>query len=106
MPEGVRDSLSNPDMLVTSMRAEAARSGEIITDEAFEKMGLKLQMPEDEVVVIKEVPAKVDGVIVGTAYLHDDGSVAIKYNADAPKEALDKIRATADEVGYSLETGD
>ncbi len=62
--------------------------------------------PEDEAVVIKEVPAKVDGVTVGVAYIHDDGSVAIKYDADAPKWAIDKINATAVSVGYNLVTGE
>jgi hypothetical protein len=94
LPKGY-DKMS-PNMLVETMRAEAALTGAIIPDETFEKMGLRLELPTDEKVVIKEVPAKVDGVIVGTAYIHDDGTVAIKY----------KIRATADEVGYSLETGD
>lgn len=64
-----------------------------------------ITIPDDEVKVIKEVPAMVEGTEVGIAYIHDDGSVAIKYNEDAPQWALDKIKATEAEVGYSLETG-
>ncbi len=67
--------------------------------------------PEDEVEVIKEVPAVVthpetnEKVTVGTAYIHSDRSVAIKYDEDAPEWALKYIKHTADMVGYNLETG-
>lgn len=91
------------------MRAVAADEGAIIPDETFEEMGIT--MPENEVTVIKEVPAVVthpeteEKVTVGTAFIHDDGSVAIKYDEDAPEWALKYIKHTADSVGYSLETG-
>ena len=68
-------------------------------------------IPDDEVEVIKEVPAVVthpdtnEKVTVGTAFIHSDRSVAIKYDEDAPEWALDLIKATAQEVGYSLEAG-
>lgn len=88
-------------------------SDEGVTDEALEKMGFRLDAPEeDPVLIIKEVPAVVthpeteEKVTVGTAYIHDDGSVAIKYDEDAPEWALKYIKHTADLVGYSLETGE
>jgi len=71
----------------------------------------KIEIPDDEAVVIKEVPAVVthpqtgEKVSVGTAYIHDDSSVAVKYDPDAPQWAMDLIKATAMEVGYSLEEG-
>lgn len=64
--------------------------------------------PEKDAEVIKEVPAVVthpeteEKVEVGTAYIHDDGSVAIKYDENAPQWALDYIKSTSQEVGYSL----
>lgn len=77
---------------------------------------LKMDVPEeDEVSVIKEVPAMHTGlpngehpgekVRVGTAYIHDDSSIALKYDEDAPLWAMMEIQAFADKVGYSLETG-
>jgi hypothetical protein len=62
----------------------------------------KVDLPPDEKVVIKEVPAKVDGIVVGIAQIYDDGSVGVLVDENAPKDKLDKIRATAGEVGYSL----
>lgn len=89
-----------------ALRAEAAANGDVMTDEALEGMGLRVDVPEDEAVVIKEVPAKVDGTTVGMAFIHDDGSVAIRLDKDAPQWAVDKINATAEAVGYNLETGE
>lgn len=69
----------------------------------------RLDVPEGtEVQVIKEVPAVVthpetgEKGEVGTAYIHDDGEVSIKYSKDAPEWALDYVKSTAQEVGYSL----
>lgn len=72
----------------------------------------QITIPNAEAVVIKEVPAVVthpqtgEKVSVGTAYIHDDSSVAVKYDPDAPEWAMDLIKATAQEVGYNLETGE
>ena len=69
-------------------------------------------IPDDEAEIIKEVPAVVthpqtnEKVTVGTAFIHDDGSVAVRYDPNAPQWAMDLIKATAQEVGYSLETGE
>lgn len=73
---------------------------------------VNVSIPDDEAVVIKEVPAVVthpqtnEKVTVGTAYIHDTGEVAVKYDPDAPQWAMDLIKATAQEVGYNLETGE
>jgi hypothetical protein len=79
----------------------------------IDEIGLaSVTVPEgEEVKVIKEVPAVVthpetkEKVTVGTALIHDDRSVAIKFDDDAPQWAMDLIKLTEHEVGYSLETG-
>lgn len=84
---------------------------------SFDQYGmLNVQMPkDDEVVLLKEVPAMHTGlpggdhagekVQVGIAALHDDGSVALRYDEDAPLWAMQEIQAYADKIGYSLSTG-
>jgi hypothetical protein len=80
----------------------------------IDQFGLAKQVtvPDDEVQVIKEVPAVVthpetgEKAEVGIAFIHDDGSVAIRYSEDAPEWALKYIKHTADKVGYNLETGE
>lgn len=47
--------------------------------------------------LLKTVPAKVDGVVIGDAELYDDGSVQIIISEDAPAEAVAKYKAMADE---------
>lgn len=82
---------------------QAAAPDAILTDEAMVKMGVKgIVLDPDEKVIVKEVPAKVDGTVVGTALIYEDGTVGMVIDEDAPQWAKDKIRATADEVGYSL----
>lgn len=77
---------------------------------------LNLNLPqEEEVTVIKEVPAMHTGlpggehegerVEVGTAYIHSDSSVGLRYHEDAPLWAMEEIQAFADKVGYSLGEG-
>lgn len=66
----------------------------------------EVPLPEDEKVIIKEVPAKVDGVDVGTAEIYHDGTVGIRLNKDAPQWAIDKIKGDAAELGYSIGTED
>ena len=76
---------------------------------------LNVQMPDSEVEVIKEVPAMHTGlpggehagekVEVGTAYIHSDSSIGLRYHEDAPLWALQEIQAFADKVGYSLGEG-
>lgn len=41
---------------------------------------LNVNMPKDEKTVIKEVPAKVDGEVVGKAILFDDGTTEVVLN--------------------------
>lgn len=71
-----------------------------------ESLGLaaNITLPSDEKEVIKEVPAKVDGTVVGTAQIYDDGTVAVIIDDDAPQWAKDKIQAEADTLGYSIGT--
>lgn len=76
---------------------------------------LNVEMPDSEVEVIKEVPAVHTGlpggehagekVEVGTAYIHSDSSIALRYHEDAPLWAMEEIQSFADMVGYNLSTG-
>lgn len=79
--------------------------------------GPVVQIPQEpEVQVIKEVPAVHTGmshgehagekVQVGIAILHDDGSVALQYDEDAPLWAMEEIQAFADKIHYSLGRGE
>ena len=70
------------------------------TDEAVVGMGLALESDEKE--VIKEVPAKVDGVVVGVAQIYSDGSVGIVLDKDAPEDKIAKIGGVAAEYGFSI----
>lgn len=56
----------------------------------------------DEKVVIKEVPAKVDGMVVGVAQIYDDGSVGVVLDPNAPEEALAILGGISKEFGYSI----
>lgn len=67
-------------------------------------MGLALNIPDGEKEVLKEVPAKVDGVEVGVAQIYTDGSVSVIIDDDAPQWAKDKIKAEADKIGYKVGT--
>jgi hypothetical protein len=90
------------------MRAEVGPNS-IITDEAFDKMGLKVvDAPDDEKELLKEVPAKADGVVIGKALIYDDGSVDVIYDADAPADAIAKVEALQNEMsfGYSSEANE
>lgn len=94
------------------------RSAPLHDDSAqFDQYGmLDVNMPDHEVVLLKEVPAMHTGlpngehagerVQVGIAKLHDDGSVALQYDEDAPLWAMEEIQAYADKIGYSLSTGE
>lgn len=62
----------------------------------------QVRIPSDEKVIIKEVPAKVDGVIVGEAQIYEDGTVGVIIFDDAPQWAKDKIQAEADKIGFSI----
>lgn len=66
----------------------------------------QLKIPASEAEVIKIVPAKVDGVVVGTAFIHDDGLVSISFNEDADEAAMKKLKDVSEMVGYSVETGE
>lgn len=55
--------------------------------------------------IIKVVDARVDGIRVGDAMIHDDGQISLVFDADAPEEQLAKIKAQAEIVGYNVETG-
>lgn len=66
----------------------------------------KVELPDDEKELLKEVPAKVDGTVVGTALLYDDGSVDIMIDEDADPALVEKIKATESEFGFSTGTVD
>jgi len=101
------------------MRGLRARHEAPLHDDAgpaFDQFGMvNVQMPEDTVELLKEVPAMHTGlpngdhagekVQVGIAALHSDGSVALRYDEDAPLWAMEEIQAYADKIGYSLSTG-
>lgn len=61
-----------------------------------------VSLEPDEKVIINEVPAKVDGIVVGTAQIYDDGSVGIVLDENAPEEQLAKLRSEAGKFGYSI----
>ena len=67
-------------------------------------IAVNIKMPLDEKVVVKEVPAKVDGIVVGTAEIYEDGTVGVRIDDDAPQWAKDKINSTADELGFEIGT--
>lgn len=92
---------------------------EMLANPQIDQYGLvKIEGPTEmvQVEVIKEVPAMHTGlpdgehpgekVEVGTAIIHSDRSVALKYHEDAPLWAMKEIQAFADKVGYSLATED
>lgn len=62
-------------------------------------------VPASNQPVIKVVPAKHKGVTVGECYIHDDGQISLLLDKDAPQWALDEIKATANYVGFNIETG-
>lgn len=65
-------------------------------------VALTIETP-DEKVVVKEVPAKVDGVVVGTAQIYDDGTVGVVLDLEnAPAEALERLGDITKGVGYSI----
>lgn len=70
---------------------------------APEGLAVNIKAPDDEKVIVKEIPAKVDGVEVGTAQIYEDGSIGVIINEDAPQWAKDKIKSEADKIGFSLE---
>lgn len=91
---------------------------EMLANPQIPQEGLvKIEGPTEmvEVEAIKEVPAMHTGlpggehegekVEVGTAIIHSDRSIALRYHEDAPLWAMEEIQAYADKVGYSLGTG-
>lgn len=68
--------------------------------------GVPIPAEDDVPQIIKTVPAKHKGVVVGVANIYDDGMVDIKFDDDAPQWALDEIKATTDQMtqkGYSFD---
>jgi hypothetical protein len=65
-------------------------------------LAMSINAPSEDKVIIKEVPAKVDGLVIGTAQIYEDGSVSLIIDEDAPQWAKDKINATADKFGYTI----
>lgn len=80
----------------------AASNGKLNPEVAPQGLAVNVKIPADEKEVVKEVPAKVDGTVVGTAQIYEDGTVGVIIDDDAPQWAKDKIKSTADELGYSL----
>lgn len=67
-------------------------------------LAANVKVPDDEKVIVKEVPAKVDGTVVGTAQIYEDGTVGVVLDEEAPQWALDKIKSQADILGFSIGT--
>lgn len=65
-------------------------------------IAVRLALPSDEQVVVREVPAKVDGEVVGIAQIYEDGTVGVLVYDDCPQYLKDKIQAEADLLGYSI----
>lgn len=61
-----------------------------------------VSLESDEKEIIKELPAKVDGIVVGTAQIYDDGTVGVILDEDAPEEQIAKIRGMTGQYGYSI----
>lgn len=59
-------------------------------------------IPNDEETIIKEVPAKVDGVEIGIAQIYESGRIGVIINDDAPPHLIEKIKADAGKLGYSI----
>lgn len=72
------------------------RKGLLNRGKPFDKVNraLSVTVPDDEKVLLKQVPAKVGDIVVGVANLYDDGSVDVVLDEDAPQEALDEIKTT------------
>lgn len=90
-----------------SNRQRPKRHLSVVPDDAqtqIQNSGIasKVDIPSNEKVMLKAVPAKADGVIVGEAYLYDDGSVDIQVDPNAPQWAIDKIKATEKQFGYTI----
>lgn len=82
-----------------------AASNGILNPEVFPAgVAENIPIPGDEKVIVKEVPAKVDGVVVGIGQIYEDGTVGIIIDDDAPQWAKDKIQAEVDMLGYSIGT--
>lgn len=80
----------------------ASSNGKLNPQVAPAGLAVNVKLPVDEKVIVKEVPAKVDGTVVGTAQIYEDGSVGVVIDPDAPQWAKDKIKSTADELGYEI----
>lgn len=59
-------------------------------------------IPDDEETIVKEVPAKVDGVEIGIAQIYESGRIGVVINDDAPAHLVEKIKADAGKLGYSI----
>lgn len=64
----------------------------------------QLKAPIDEKVLLKEVPAMVDDMVVGKALLFDDGSVDVIWDRDAPEAAKQRIQEELDKINAENET--
>jgi hypothetical protein len=70
----------------------------LVQSMGFASVGL----PDDEEVIVKEVPCKVDGVVVGTAQVYESGRIGVILDDDAPPHLLEMIKADAGKLGYSI----
>lgn len=61
-----------------------------------------VNIPNDEEVIAKEVPCKVDGIEVGIAQIYESGRIGVILNDDAPPHLIEKIRGDAEKLGYSI----
>ncbi len=80
-PGGLRGLLNQP-----TDRPHIPTADEIFADVPIPAEG-------EEAQIIKSVPAKHKGVVVGVANIYDDGMVDVIFDEDAPQWALDEIKA-------------
>lgn len=101
---GNRDLFSVLDSpLARAIQAEHPDS--ILTEEALIKLGVTKEYPTEEPQLIRVVPAKADGIVVGQALIYDDGSIGYRQDPNADPEGLKRVHETEQEVGYSLQEG-
>lgn len=89
--------------LARAMQAEHPDS--ILTEEALVKLGVTKPYATEDVQLIRVVPAKANGVVVGQALIYDDGSIGYREDPNSDPEALKLVHETEKDFGYSLQEG-
>lgn len=81
--------------------------GQIIREQILQGAAIQteteVKLPDDDKVVLKKVPAKVDGEVIGEAVLYEDGTSDIIINDDLSDEIREKLKGVV--VAFNKETG-